>query len=266
MNRKIVGILVALVLAVVGTVALVSYVQSAKDEAVAGEALVDAYVLSSGVTKGASLDTVRESVDLTEVPAKVRPDDAVTDLDALDDDLVAGVNLAEGELLLRSRLVGADQLSRAQVPDGLQEMTLSLSPERTVGGTLRAGDTVGIVLSFEPFDISGGGKTPNMTHLTFHKVLVTSVQYAQNEEAPPSDDEEGDGDEGDEESVDRAPTNELLVTLALSSPQVEQVTFGAEFGHVWLTAEPDDATEDGTRIVTLDKVYGTLGIPGAVQP
>ena len=48
----------------------------------------------------------------------------------------------------------------------------------------------------------------------------------------------------------------MLVTLALSSPQVEQVVFAAEFGHIWLTAENADADESGTRVVTLGEVYG----------
>jgi hypothetical protein len=47
----------------------------------------------------------------------------------------------------------------------------------------------------------------------------------------------------------------MLVTLALSSPQVEQVVFAAEFGHIWLTGENADADESGTRVVTLGEVY-----------
>ena len=84
------------------------------------------------------------------------------------------------------------------------ESTLALEPQRAVGGVLEAGDLVGVVLSFDPFEITDGGepaagdeeigdgeedgtgddadgpsKTPNMTHLTLHKVQVTSVRYAQ---------------------------------------------------------------------------------------
>jgi pilus assembly protein CpaB len=268
MNRKILGILGAVVLAGVGTFALVGYVQSAKDEAVAAERLVEAYAVQSRVPKGATLDEVRGAVDRVEVPARVRPEDAVTDLDDLDDALVAAIDLAPGELLLRSRLIDQEDLTRAPVPEGLQELTVPLEPARAVGGGLRAGDTVGGVLSFDPFDRQDGSggdqaeQTPNMTHLTFHKVVVTNVQFDPSEEAEssssPSVDEDEDDDEGDDEdSVGEAPSNELLVTLALSSPQVEQVVFAAEFGHIWLTAENAAATEDGTRIVTLGEVYGS---------
>jgi pilus assembly protein CpaB len=278
MNRKITGITLAVLLATVGTFALVSYVQSAKDEAVAGERQVEAYVIRDAVRKGATLEQVRDAVERTKVPDKVRPDDAVTDLDDLGDELVAAVDLAPGELLLSSRLVQEEDLTRAPVPEGLQELTVALEPQRAVGGSLRPGDTVGIVLSFEPFDVPDDGqggdqaeRTPNMTHLTFHKVVVTSVQFDQNEAAPESPagdgDSDGDEDDSDDETVDRAPSNEVLVTLALSSPQVEQVVFAAEFGHIWLTAENAQATEDGTGVITLGSVYGTANVrPGALQP
>jgi pilus assembly protein CpaB len=255
MKRKIIGFLAALVLAGVGTAALVVYVESARDEAVASEALVDVYVVTETVPKGTPVGDITEAVELTQVPAKVLVDDAVTDLDGIDEDLVAAVDLEAGEQLLSSRLVEPDQLGRAAVPAGLQEMTVALDPTRAVGGSLSVGDTVGVVLSFEPFDLpASDDQSPNMTHLTFHKVLVTAVQFAEGDgTSTDTTDEEADEDT----AAEPAPTNQVLVTLALSSPQVEQVAFGAEFGHIWLTAENADADESGTRVVTLGEVYGT---------
>jgi pilus assembly protein CpaB len=260
MNRKILGFLAALVLAGIGTAALVVYVESAKDKAVAGEALVDVYVVSETIPKGTPVGDITGSVDVTRVPAKVRVDDAVTDLDGLGDDLVAAVDLQAGEQLLNSRLVSASQLTRGSVPAGLQELTVSLDPTRAVGGALSVGDTVGVVLSFEPFDLPDtDNQSPNMTHLTFHKVLVTAVQFADGE--GPTTSEDGDDDADEETEAETAPTNQVLVTLALSSPQVEQVVFAAEFGHIWLTAENADADESGTGVITLGEVYGPEVLP-----
>ena len=261
MNRKILGFLAALVLAGIGTAALVVYVESAKDKAVAGEALVDVYVVSETIPKGTPVADITDSVDVTRVPAKVRVDDAVSDIDGLGDDLVAAVDLQAGEQLLNSRLVSANQLSRASVPAGLQELTVSLDPTRAVGGALNVGDTVGVVLSFEPFDLPDtDNQSPNMTHLTFHKVLVTAVQFAEGE-GPSTSEDEGDDNADDATEAEPAPTNQVLVTLALSSPQVEQVVFAAEFGHIWLTSENDDASEKGTRIVTLGQAYEATEVP-----
>jgi pilus assembly protein CpaB len=261
MKRKIIGVLAALVLAGIGTTALVVYVESAKDRAVAAEALVDVYVVSQAIPKGTPVGDITQSVEVTEVPARVVVDDAVTDLDDIDTELVAAVDLAAGEQLLSSRLVSADRLSRASVPAGLQELTVSLDPTRAVGGALSVGDTVGVVLSFEPFDLPDtDNQSPSMTHLTFHKVLVTAVQFAAGE-GPSTDPEDGDEASAEDTEAEPAPTNQVLVTLALSSPQVEQVVFGAEFGHIWLTAEDADADESGTGVVTLGEAYGPEVLP-----
>jgi pilus assembly protein CpaB len=253
MKRKIIGILAALVLASIGTAALIIYVESAKYRAVAAEELVDVYVVSQPIAKGTGIAQIKETVETAGVPAKVVPEDAVTDLSDLDGELVAAVDLQPGEQLLTSRLVDPADLSRATVPAGLQELTVALDPARAVGGTLNPGETVGVVLSFEPFDLpQSDDQTPNTTHLTFHKILVTSVQFAQGDTATTNTAQE---DEEETEAGEPAPANQLLVTLALSSPQVEQVVFAAEFGHIWLTAENADASEAGTRVVTLAEVY-----------
>ena len=48
-KRRIIGIVAATLLALVGTISLVGYVSSAKDDAVAQEALVDVYVVDEFV-------------------------------------------------------------------------------------------------------------------------------------------------------------------------------------------------------------------------
>jgi pilus assembly protein CpaB len=301
MRRRVLGILLAVALAGLGTWALVAYVQSAKDEALAEEPQVEVYVVTRDVRLGAGMREITESVELMEVPERLAAPDAVTDLDDLAKGDVTAVQLRAGEQLLESRLVDPDTLVRVEVPDGLQELTLALEPERAVGGLLEAGDLVGVVLSFDPFEITeagapaavddettGGGdgdtddggegaadgdstpaKTPNVTHLTLHQVQVTSVRYAQRDserivERQSDDEEDADAsalgrEVEDEETVsaivDEGPDERLLVTLAVSSPEVEQIVFAAEFGHVWLTKQTTETDEDGTRIVTLDQVY-----------
>ena len=44
-----------------------------------------------------------------------------------------------------------------------------------------------------------------------------------------------------------APTDSLLVTLALDAPSVEKVVYAAEFGTVWLSNEPDERTRGRHR-------------------
>ena len=156
-------------------------------------------------------------------------------------------------------------------------MTIKLDPERAAGAASKPGDTVGVVLSFDPFDLNNqtanptestvpgqpaGAQTPNTTHLTFHKVLVTAVQLSKADSERATEIADASSTAADvapkAATVDEAPSDTLLVTLALDTPAVEQVVFAAEFGHIWLTIEGANASETGGRIVTLNQVYVTV--------
>ena len=267
MKRRATGIVAAFLLATVGTFLMVVYVQSAKDKAVAGEKLVDVYVVTKAIDAGTPADEVEKAVARKSVAAKALAQGAVTDLERIDD-LVAGVDLVPGEQLLVSRFVTEEEQARGNVPAELMEVTVSLDPARALGGAVRAGDKVGVVLSFEPFDIAGvitdaqgiplaegalpqlpdNAKTPNTSHLELRKVLVTAV-------AAEGKIEEPDEDDAKEGKPSQAPTGRLLVTLAVAPEDVEQVVFAAEYGTVWLSGETDDVPEGGTRIVTRGNVY-----------
>jgi pilus assembly protein CpaB len=164
--------------------------------------------------------------------------------------------------VVTSRFVEPSELSRSavDVPDGLLEVTVSLAPHRAIGGQLTPGSTVAVLASFDPFDVEGvvadpgdepeteqGRRTANSTHLILHKVLVTNVQHTQGAAGLGGNDDEGGTGAG--------PAGELLVTMALDAPSVEQVVFTAEHGRLWLSLEPEGAPEDGTRIQTRETIY-----------
>ena len=67
-KRRIIGIAAAVLLALVGTISLVAYVNSAKDQAVADETLVDVYVVDDFIPKGATADTIEASVSIVQIP------------------------------------------------------------------------------------------------------------------------------------------------------------------------------------------------------
>ena len=228
-------------------------------------------VVTDSIPVGANLDEIEASTELSDVPARLVVDDALTSLEGLNPVLVAGVTMQPGEQLLSSRLLDPSVLSRVEVPEGLQEITIGLAPERAVGGVLRPGEHVGILLSFDPFqngsaaEEAAPGETveprqsPNMTNLTLTQVLVTSVQFSvvdsqRREEATATT----DGESATVTTVNEAPSQVLLVTLAVTTSQAEQITFAAEFGHIWLTRQNDDTDPEGSRIITLDQVYITV--------
>jgi pilus assembly protein CpaB len=277
-KRRITGILAALVLAIIGTVALVGYVQSAKDKAVGTEALVDVYVVDKLVPKGAEAATIKSSVSLEHIPTRLKQEGVITDLADVGDN-VAATDLQPGDQLLEARLVPKAQVSE-DVKDKVQ-ISFLLDAERAVGGTLKKGDLVGVYLSFEPFDLDTAQptdttvvadpaadpavdpaaaiigdtttttttvpkKSPNMTRMEFQHVLVTNVQTT---EAPVNVDTK------DTTALEQVTGAHYVVTLALSPEQSERLVFATEFGHVWLSNDPATVSDDGTRLITLGNVY-----------
>ena len=260
-KRRLTGILTATVLAIIGTVALVTTVQSAKDRAMANEALVDVYVVDVLVPKGATAETIKSSVSLEQVPARLQQPTAITDLEQV------GANVAASDLQLGDQLLAARLVPKSEVADDVTDkvqISAVLAAERAVGGTLQKGDLVGVYLSFDPFDleqtvsVTGAGepapsdtkKSPNMTRLEFQHVLVTNVQT--------TDEPVVSSDETDEDGPVQVTGAHYVVTLALSPEQSERFVFATEFGHVWLSNEPATVSDDGTRLVTLGNVYTVL--------
>ncbi len=256
--RRKIGFIVAAVLGVTGLLLVVGSL-GGDDGPAAGA--VDVLVVTGTVPRGALLAEVRANVAVRAVPAALAVPGALASLDGVPADARVAADLVAGEQLLGSRLVAAASLGRVPAPAGLLEVSVQLDSERALGGSLAAGDTVGVVLSFEQFNgVASSTATTaastargSVTHLTLHKVLVTSVAFAGTDA--------GTAPTATTAAVARTsyPSGAVVVTLALPASQVEQVVFAAEFGRIWLAAEPADAEESGTRILALEQVYATTG-------
>jgi Flp pilus assembly protein CpaB len=98
-----------------------------------------------------------------------------------------------------------------------------------------AGDTVGIVIS-ATLKPAGGTEVP-VTKQIFHKVLVTAVQ--QGTTTQPKKDSDATS----------KPVDRVMVTLARTTADIEEIVWAQEFGSVWLTIEPEKADETGSRVV-----------------
>ncbi len=254
MNRRIVGLIGALALALVGTAALVFYVGTAEQRALAGERLVEVYVVDQPIAAGTAVEQIGPLVSVERVPIKVAAAGAVQDL-AVVAGLVVALDLVPGEQLVTSRFVARAAMNDRQigidVPDEMVEITVELAAERAVGGLLEPGQTVSVLASFEPFslsrtvvDVNGEavplpssvgedvqGTTPNSTDLLLRKVLVTAIQE-------PIGSRPAEG-----ERLTDAPEDSVFVTLAVEPFDAERLVFTAEFGEIWLAAERESVPE-----------------------
>lgn len=274
--RKALGIISALAVAALGTFLLVTYVQNAEKRALAGEEIVEVLVVDRPIPRGTPASVIGASVRTEQVPSKVRAVGSVSDLTALEDQ-VASTDLVPGEQVVSSRFGTAETLlarEAVDVPAGYIAVTISLSPDRAVGGRVNPGDLVAVVASFEPFplntfeptglapgqvidpsqiflgssgDDEGGLRSPTSTSLILRNVLVVNVQIEQVPRASLEDLPEG--------SPALAPSGNLLLTLAAPPEDIERLIFTAEHGLIWLGTESAPIAQPTTEIVTRRNIY-----------
>lgn len=284
MNKRLIGVAVAALLALLGTVVILRYVNDADERARADVELVEVFVIQDKVGAGADERELRSAIGTEEVSANTVVDGVLTDLRQLDGK-VAAVDLVPGEQVLLSRLIDESSFNSGRtrltsVPDGLQEITVSLEPQRLLGGQIVPGDTVGVIASFEPFTVNAISeeqlqalgvagedeflrvieflekvpeniKTANTSHFLLHKVLVTRVQV---EELPQ---EQLDNEGNPIDTGVLSPTGNLLVTLAVETSDIERLVFSAEFGTIWVSFEPESAAgHEDSESVHRGNVYG----------
>ena len=261
----------AILLAAAGTWVLVQYVSNADERAAEDQVLVEVLVVDAAIPQGTPVVEAARSMSNKAVREVDRAPSALASLDSVRG-LVTAVDLLPGEQVLASRFIEEEVLlatdRTVEVPGGLLELTVQLTSERAVGGTLVPGDKVAVLSSFQPFTLDAvepedeedlnnflnndetvetiALTTPNATGISAHKALVTRVQLA----ALPSVDEEGN------RNPDVAPEEGVLVTLAVAPGDAEQIVFTAEFGAIWLARESDTTPEaDPVLIITRANVY-----------
>lgn len=242
MRRRVVAAVVAVLLAVVGGVLVLAYASTADQRALAGMQTVDVLVVAASVPEATAAEELGALVVLERLPAMAVPAGALNSLAEVQG-LVTSTELQPGEQLLAARFV--DPAAQAQdagveVPEGLQQVSVLLDPQRVVGGEVAPGDLVGVLISLDE---------PQQTHLVLQEVLVTRVQGGF---APAAEDPD---DETVPEEAAPLPESSLLVTLAVDAGQTERVVFGAEHGTVWLSLQDEDVDQSGSTIVTAEEVY-----------
>lgn len=247
MKNRLLGGIVALVLAVVGTMLLVSYVQGSEARAQANLQPVQVLVVEKQIPRGATVDQIQDSVRLASLPGASVPNGALKSLDGLKDK-VAAADLVPGEALLGVRLVDPTSLAApgsVPVPKGMQEVSVQLEAQRVVGGRIAAGDTVGIMALYSAGTGTGAGE--EIGQQIFHKVLVTSVQRSTAKAS-------SSGDVAEQANT-QLPEGQLLVTFARNDVDAAKIAFAAEFGKLWLTKEPGSATESSPTVVKKTELF-----------
>ena len=249
MKSRLVAGIAAAVLAIVGIITVFAYANGADNRAMTNLEPVDVLVITEEVAAGTPAESLTESTTTKTLPRSAVPENALKNLDGLTGK-VTGTKLLVGEQLLAERFVDPAELQApgsAPVPTGLQEVTFSVEPQRLAGGKITAGDTVGLFASFEAGVLKDEPELET-TQRVFHKVLVTGIQRG---DAPAQQ----SPDETAAPNPEAVPGSALLVTVAVADTNAAKIIFAAEFGTIWLTKEPAEATEDPPTVIRKSDVY-----------
>lgn len=275
MIKRVIAAVAALVLAAVGIMLVVNYANRADARALAGQETVDVLVAADQIVQGTPATEASAAVEVRQVPRAYVMQGAVDSVDDLDD-RVAGLQILPDQQITSAMFVSPDELRRQgafvlpEEAEDLHQLTINIANPRALGGSIAAGDLVGIFGTFEAdppgawtIDSDGGlayddnqarnnagdseeegeaegadqssGDSITFTDLLLDKVLVVRVEGGYVPAA-------GEGQDG-------AAADTVHVTLALDPQDAAKVIFSMETGSLWLTLAPEDADDAEVRAV-----------------
>lgn len=220
----------AAVLTIVGVVMLIVWAQSARNQAFDGATLVEVYRVTADVPANASFETISNNAEPVALPQTAIPSGVVENLSDLQG-LRSTVSLVAGEVLVRARFneSGVDGTTDASVPEGLQEVSVTLDVAEAVSGGVTPGSRVGVIALVETAMEPDSDVSPQRARIIAQEVLVTRVN-----------------------DIDGGGT--FVVTLAVDGQQATEISVAEQYGNVRLTAQNDDTNIDGGATVDLTQL------------
>ncbi len=233
MGRRMLAVIVAAVVALVGVLFVLLYARSADDRAVADASPRTVYVSTQLVPAGTSLrEALRlDLVTQTRTAAKAVPEGALTTVDEENASLLAIDDIDPGQYLL-TRAFGETPTAdrKIQVPTGKLAVSVQLTDPARVGSFVTLGTYVTIFATYPTptssaqGDASGGTavRDPHSTSVLLDKVQVIGVGdtalAGTSAATGPADDGSDTGGAGDQGA-----SQTFLVTLAVTPEQATRL-------------------------------------------
>ncbi|MEM7286464.1 MAG: hypothetical protein AAF480_08950 [Actinomycetota bacterium] len=260
-NRSMLGVIAAVLLALVGGLLLWQNSEDPESEAAVEQPVEETQVvvakrdINAGESASSLSDNAFAFVELVSVPLDQVELGALTSVDDLAD-LAIGRNVLASTVPVGAQLSVDDfvvpgQQELSALPDvdpNLFEVTVALESQRALGGNVRPGMVVAVVGSYAlgP-DVADEAPT---TVVVTESTLVTNVQTEQlftNEQLS-----------NDPLAPSLAPTSRLFVTFGVPVEDLEKIAHAAEFGFIWLAKQGDEASVDGSELKVVDNVQVPL--------
>lgn len=230
MNRRVIAVLVAVLLAVSGAALVINYVQGADERAVAGAQPVPVFVAEQLVPAGTTLkDALRtELITETTVAAAAHPSGALEEIGPDNNALLALSDVAPGEFLMADRFGATPTGDKAiEVPPGMVAMSVELSDPARVGEFVTPGSQIAIYATHK-IKVTGSGdevEAFNELDVRGTTVLLPDVKViamGNNPLSAPTPDK----DAGEGEAAQQSTTPRFLVTVAVDPDDAPRLAHG----------------------------------------
>jgi len=254
MGRRVLVVLAAVVVALIGVVAVVVYAQGADARAVADQQPQTVYIAKALVPAGT---TAAEAVATglivpTQVAAKGLPLGALSTVDAATGKLLALTDIAPGEFVTASRF-GTTPLGQKaiQVPDGQIAISLTLSDPARVGAFVSPGSHIVIYDTYTPAvaaagttAAAAGAAATKQTRVLLDDVLVIAMGSATL--TPPAA----------TAGAAQPAAAGALVTVALPPATAAKLVHGIQTGTLYAGLRGTDTKTDLAQIVSDATLFG----------
>lgn len=225
--------------------------------------LYAAEALPAGTTIDALLSSPDRLVEIKQVPEELIAAAAFQSLDVLEqyrgqrliDPVLAGDPLTATRFATVSDFDGQsfiDRESGIEAPAGHMRVSVRLPPSRALGGSLAAGDIVGVLASFQ-----AEVDQPNITALLLPAVEVVDVKGDRAQE-PESVDALDQG-----EQISTITLSEFDITLAVTPEESTRLAYAMEYGKITLAVAVEGATIEDDRVA--DTLQSVLGLEDQIE-
>jgi len=246
MGRRVLAVLAAVVVALIGVVSVVFYAKGADARAVAGQQPQTVFVAAKLVPSGTTAaDAVAQGLMVsTQVASKGMPLGALASVDDANAKLVALSDIVPGEYVVASRFGTAPLGMKAiQVPDGQIAISLTLPDPARVGAFVSPGSHIVLYDTYAGAAPAGGAADPKaagatvgrVTRVLLDDVLVIAMGSATLTPAA---------------NGEAAPAAGALVTVALPPETAAKLVHGIQTGTLYAGLRGTDTRTDLTQIVS----------------
>lgn len=247
-TRRSIAFLLAVILALVAALSVVSYLRGVEGAVASENELVRAYVATGEIAQGTLIDSAVQQglVEERAVPRNLLAPNAVTDLGQVQGRLVNAAILPGDQLVGGRFAAPGDGVQVFTIPEGHQAMSVEVGIPPGVAGYVQTGDHVSIIagLTVPTADDSETETTtdPQTGTETTRQATENRAQFVLQDVEVLAIGQRVVVDPAVEGEAPQ-PVTAVLATFAVTAEEAERLAYATLNGALWLTLLPEDETE-----------------------